>query len=305
LRLLRGDFEGGWQDYEQRWAQPNVILRSFHEPRWDGSPLEGKSIFVYAEQGLGDTIQFIRYLPLIKERGGTVLFGSPPGLERLFSGIPGVDRLIAGGAAVPPFDVQAPLLSLPGIFGTTLATIPAAVPYLRADPGLVDHWRGELAPLEGFKIGVAWQGSPKNTGDRYRSFPLTHFESLARVPGVQLVSLQKGPGAEQMSGIGERFPILDLSDRLDKAGAFLDTAAVMMNLDLVVTADTAVAHLAGALGVPVWTLLMLTPDWRWLLDRSDTPWYPTMHLFRQKRFGDWAEAFEHIAAELRLLIGDS
>jgi tetratricopeptide (TPR) repeat protein len=312
LRLLHGDFEGGWQDYEKRWALPGMAVRSFHRPRWDGSSFLGKTNLVYAEQGLGDTIQFLRYLPLVKERGGTVLFECQAPLVPLCTGIRGADQLIAAGAPLPHFDVQVALLSLPGIFRTNLATIPKSVPYLRADPGLVEYWRKELQPLGGFKIGIAWQGNPKNTDDRYRSVPLAHFETLARREGVRLVSLQQGPGAEQLKewarridnppsmnevpSLGNKMSILDLSDRL---GAFIDTAAVMMNLNLVVTVDNAVAHVAGALGVPTWTLLPYAPDWRWLLERSDSPWYPTMRLFRQSRFGDWSDVFERVHEELR------
>ena len=293
LRLLMGDFTGGWQDFEERWTQPNVAARPLPRPRWDGSSLEGKTILVYAEQGLGDTIHFARYLPMVKARGGTVLFECQPSLARLLAGVAGADRLIPGGAPLPPYDVQVPLLSLPALFGTTLATIPAAVPYLYADPGLLEYWRRELAPVKDFKIGIAWQGSIDHPGDRYRSIPLTRFEILAQVPGTRLVSVQKGPGTEQL--LTGAFPIFDPGDRLE---TFRDTAAVLMNLDLVITVDSAVAHLAGALGVPVWVLLPFTPDWRWLLERSDSPWYPTMRLFRQRRFGDWEDVFERVAANL-------
>jgi tetratricopeptide (TPR) repeat protein len=305
LRLLMGDFAGGWQDFEQRWAQPNIAQRSLPRPRWDGSSLEGKTILVHAEQGHGDTIQFVRFLPMVKERGGTVLFECQTSLARLLAGVAGTDHVIPAGTPLPPYDVQVPLLSLPAIFGTTLAAVPAAVPYLRTDPNLVELWRQELAPVQGFKLGIAWQGSIDHPGDRHRSIPLTRFETLARVPGTRLVSVQKGPGTEQLKEYTGRisqlpsltgaFPILDLGDRLE---TFLDTAAVLLNLDLVITVDSAVAHLAGALGVPVWVLLPFTSDWRWLRERSDSPWYPTMRLFRQRRFGDWEEVFAHVAANL-------
>jgi len=298
LRLLQGDFLKAWPDYESRWRVPDFGARHVDRPRWDGSPLNGKMILLYAEQGLGDTLQFIRYAPLVKERGGTVLFECQPALISLLEGVAGVDQLLAIGAALPPYDVQVPLLSLPGIFGTSAATIPATVPYVRAAPALVKTWRTELDALGGFKIGVAWQGNPNHQGDRHRSFPLAWFEVLARMEGVSLVSLQKGPGTEQLRALAGCFPILDLHDRLDTAGAFLDTAAIMVNLDLVITVDSAVAHLAGALGVPVWVVLPIDPDWRWLLERSDSPWYPSMRLFRQKRLGEWREVFEQIATEV-------
>jgi hypothetical protein len=190
-------------------------------------------------------------------------------------------------------------LSLPGILKTTLAAVPGHVPYLRAKPELVESWRAELAKVEGFKIGIAWQGNVSHHGDHLRSAPLAQFQPLARVPGVRLVSLQKGPGAEQLATWAGPAPILDFSDRLDLAGAFVDTAAIVMSLDLVVTVDTALVHLAGALGAPTWLLLSLVPDWRWLLKGADSPWYPTVRLFRQSHSGDWQALLQQVAAALR------
>jgi tetratricopeptide (TPR) repeat protein len=300
LLLMQGDFEAGWKDYELRWVQPKAKPRAFQEPRWDGSPLAGQTILLYAEQGLGDSIQFIRYALLVRQLGGRVVFECQPALFPLLQGIAGVDHLVAAGSPLPPFDVQAPLLSVPGLLGTTLSTIPADVPYLHAQAERVAFWRNELAPVEGFKVGIAWQGNSKHPGDRYRSFPLVHFEKLALVQGVRLISLQKGPAAAELPSAESAFTVLELGERLDADGAFLDTAAVMVNLDLVVTADTAVAHLAGALGVRVWTVLALVPDWRWLLERADSPWYPTMRLFRQRHFGAWDEVFTRVADDLYL-----
>jgi tetratricopeptide (TPR) repeat protein len=297
LRLLKGDFREAWPDFEYQWLIFGAVPRHVDRPRWDGSSLEGKTILLHPEQGLGDTLHFIRYAPMVKDRGGTVLFECQPPLLRLLEGVAGIDQLIARGAPLPHFDVQAPLMSLPGLFGTTLATIPAAIPYVNACPTLVLEWRKELPP--GFKIGIAWQGNPEHAGDRRRSVPLRYFESLARLQGVRLVSLQKGPGTDQLpQWIGnpsQVFSVLDLHNRLE---TFADTAAVMMNLDLIVTVDTAVAHLAGALGVPAWVLLPFAPDWRWLLERSDSPWYPTLRLFRQSRRGDWGEVFDRLVAQI-------
>jgi tetratricopeptide (TPR) repeat protein len=301
LRLQEGDFAGGWRDYEHRWALPNKAAPIFQEARWTGTSLKGQTILVYAEQGLGDTIQFARYLPMVKERGGTVLFQSQPALVRLCATVAGADQVIAVGAALPAFDVRVPLLSLPEIFGTTLTTVPAAVPYFRANPILVERWKQELEPLGGFKVGIVWRGNPKNGGDRYRSIPLKSFEALARIEQVRLVSLQVGPGADQLAAAP--FPVTDLGKRFDPS-SLDDLAAALMNLDLIVTMETAVAHLAGALGVPVWTLLALSPDWRWLLDRADSPWYPTMRLFRQIRFADWDSLFRRVAADLELNISE-
>jgi tetratricopeptide (TPR) repeat protein len=298
LRL--GRFAEGWPEYEWRWRQPNLTPRPTGRPAWDGSPLAGRTILVYAEQGLGDTLQFVRYAAVMKRQGGTVIVACQPALVRLLTGCPGVDRVVAKDSPLPPFDVQAPLLSLPGLLGTTLDTIPREVPYLAAAPDLVEHWRRELSSVGGFRVGIAWQGNPAYSADRLRSVPLTHFTRLARLDGVRLISLQKGPGTEQLAALPTDCPVLDLGARLDEtSGAFMDTAAAMANLDLVVTSDTAVPHLAGALAVPTWVALPLVPDWRWLLGREDSPWYPTMRLFRQREAGDWDEVFGRIAEELR------
>ena len=217
-------------------------------------------------------------------------------LGRLLASHPDLDELFILGSAeeLPRCDFYLPLLSAPGAFRTDASTIPCEVPYLSADPELTDRWRRELAGIDGFKIGIAWQGSRDYPSDRWRSIPLAHFAPLASLPGVRLVSLQKGFGSEQVATVD--FPVLDLSGRLDEvAGPFMDTAAVIRNLDLVVTADTAIAHLAGALGAPVWVALQFSPDWRWLLGRDDSPWYPTMRLFRQTTFGEWPDVFERIA----------
>jgi tetratricopeptide (TPR) repeat protein len=295
-----GKFEEGWREYEWRWKTREVGGLPHAAPLWDGTPLNGRTILLCSEQGLGDTIQFARYAPLVKQRGGRVVLACPKALAPLLTTLPGVDQVVAG--ELPPFDCYAPLLNLPGLLGTTLDTIPADVPYLAAQPSLVQFWRRELAPVRGFKVGIAWQGSPRFKADRFRSVPLARFEALARVPGVELISLQKGPGVEQLPQVAGRFRILDLGDRLDeRTGPFLDTAAVMKNLDLVVSSDTAVPHLAGALGVPVWVALPKAPDWRWLRDREDSPWYPTMRLFRQERWGDWESAFARMAGELERL----
>jgi Flp pilus assembly protein TadD len=299
-RLQQGDFAYGWPEYEWRWQVPGVTRRIFREPAWDGSPLNGKVILLYAEQALGDTIQFIRYAPLVKERGGTVIVECQPALTRLLAGCPGIDHLVPRGSPLPPFDVQAALLSLPGLLGTTLETLPANVPYVFADAGLVASWRQELGGAPGFKVGIAWQGSLTFAGDSMRSAPLRCFSPLARVEGVRLFGLQKGQARDQLRAVARQFTVTDLGSTLDEAGgAFLDTAAVMMNLDLVITTDTAVAHLAGALGVPVWVALSIGPDWRWLVDREDCPWYPTMRLFRQPQLHAWDDVFERMAAELR------
>jgi tetratricopeptide (TPR) repeat protein len=291
VRLLRGDFHQGWPEYQWRWQTKTFGRLPFRQPWWDGRPLEGRTIFLHAEQGLGDTIQFIRYAPLVKEYGARVVVQCQKPLLRLLAGFRGIDALIGQGDVLPAFDVHAPLLSLPGILKTSLDNVPATVPYLFAPPPLVQRWREELGKLDGLKIGIGWQGRPTHFGDCFRSIPLAFFGPLAQIPGVRLISLQKGVGVEQLQEVRDRFPITEVGSRLED---FLDTAAVMRSLDLVIACDTALVHLAGALGVPVWVALPLSPDWRWLLDRHDSPWYPTMRLFRQKKLGDWASVFEEI-----------
>jgi Family of unknown function (DUF6165) len=194
-------------------------------------------------------------------------------------------------------------MNVPGLTATSVEAIPADVPYVFADPELLERWKRELAGIHGFKVGINWQGNPKYAGDRHRSIPLVNFEPLARVPGVKLLSLQKNAGLEQLDALGGKFPVIDLGRKLDEtAGPFLETAAVMRNLDLFITSDTAVAHLAGALGVPVWMPLSTTPDWRWMTDREDNPWYPTMRIFRQDAHMVWGPVFERMAAELRAIV---
>jgi tetratricopeptide (TPR) repeat protein len=298
ILLGLGRWEQAWAEYEWRWRCADFGSMPYEQPQWDGSSLEGRTILLHAEQGLGDTLLAVRFAPLVKQRGGTVLLVCPGSLLPLLSGVRGVDRLLERGTALPPFDCHAPLLSLPGIFHTTPETVPADVPYLFADPDLVERWRRELPAGRDFRVGIAWQGNPRFKADRQRSIPLAQFEPLARVEGVRLYSLQKGPGSEQVREVS--FPLVDLGPRLDETGgAFRDTAAVMKNLDLVITADTAAVHLAGALGVPVWLALSFAPLWAWLRDRQDSPWYPTLRLFRQKSWGNWTEVFERLAAALR------
>jgi hypothetical protein len=305
-RLQAGDFAGGWEDYEWRWQCPELSARRLTQPLWDGSPLEGKAILLHAEQGLGDTLQFIRYAPRVKNRGGRVIVACQRSLIPLLRGCQGIDEIVGLGDPPSAFEVHAPLMSLPRIFNTTLDNVPADVPYIEPDARLVDYWRGELKSIGGFKVGVAWQGSPEFRFDRLRSVPLVNFAPVADLPGVTLISLQKGYGSDQISAIADRPNVLDWSSRLDEtSGPFLDTAAVMRSLDLMITSDTATAHLAGAIGVPVWVAIPFSPDWRWLRDRDDNPWYPTMRLFRQQRRGDWEHVFRRMATALAQQIGVS
>jgi Tfp pilus assembly protein PilF len=295
LRLQMGDFEQGWSEYEWRFQCTEYAIPRFRQPLWDGSRLDDQTILLYADHGLGDTLQFIRYARVVQERGGRVLVACRQPLARILASCPGVARVIPEGAILPEFQVYAPMMSLPRMLGTTLANVPARVPYLAADPALVTRWHAELRQSGGFKVGIAWQGNAQYCKDRHRSFRLDQFEPLSRLDGVRLVSLQKGLGTEQIGEVADRFSVIDLGSRFDD---FMDCAAVLSNLDLVITPDTSVAHLAGALGVPVWVALPFAPDWRWLLDREDSPWYPTMRLFRQRDWGDWNEVFQRMSRDL-------
>ncbi len=292
LMLQLGNFEPGWSEYEWRLKCKEYAIPSFPQPMWDGSPLNGRTILIYGDHGLGDTLQFIRYAPLVRERGGIVIVAVRKPLARVLSSCPGVERVIPEGAPLPEFSVYIPAMSLPRVFGTTLATVPAQIPYLAADAALIDRWRDVIGREEVFRVGIAWQGNPSYARDRQRSFPLMEFEPIARSGGVRLYSLQKDFGTEQITAVASRFAVADLGSRLTD---LMDTAAVMKNLDLVISADTSIVHLAGALGVPVWVALPFESDWRWLLERDDSPWYPTMRLFRQARPGEWGEVFTRIS----------
>jgi tetratricopeptide (TPR) repeat protein len=303
LLLVHGQFAEGWAEYAWRWKIPNAIRqRDSAGTLWDGSPLPHGTLLLFGEQGLGDTLQFIRYVSLVRQRVGRVIVECHPNLRSLFGRLPGIDQVVVRGEPRPICNAQVPLLSLPGICGTLLETIPAEVPYLRSDPDRVARWRDELGKTAGFRVGVVWQGNPQHRFDRYRSFSALELAPLADVPGVQLYSLQKGEGSEQLPALAGRCPIVDLADRIQD---FDDAAAVMKNLDLVVSCDSAPVHLAGALGVRVWVPLPHTPDWRWLLEREDSPWYPTMRLFRQPPDGNWAPVFQRLAGELASLAAGS
>jgi tetratricopeptide (TPR) repeat protein len=297
LLLLRGDYERGWREYEWRWKVRSMFMpRNFAQPRWRGEELSGKKILIHTEQGLGDAIQFVRYAPLIAQRGGRVIFECQFEVQRLLRQCPGVEQVVVAGQPLPAFDVQCPLLSLPGVFGTTERSVPADVPYVFADAAVAARWQQKLAGAgTGRKVGLVW-GSGRIFPHYYlKSMALAELGPLARVAGVQFVSLQKGPAAVEASGLPAGMRLLDWTNQLSD---FADTSALVAGLDLVISVDTAVAHLAGAMKKPVWTLIPFDPDWRWGLGQQDSPWYPTMRLFRQKRAGDWAEVVEHVAESL-------
>jgi len=296
--MLTGNLEEGWPEYEWRLHTKDRISRTFQQPGWDGTPLNGRSILVHAEQGMGDTIQFVRYLPMIQAKGGHVILECQNSLFRLLKNNAGVYDVIEktpDSKSHNHIDVHIPLLSLPGIFGTKLDTIPSVVPYITADPGLVKQWSTRLSHNDDFKIGIVWAGSPHHKNDRNRSCKLEDFAQLAEIPGLSFYSVQKGPASAEVNDPPKGMNIINLADELND---FTDTAAIIASLDLVISIDTSVAHLAGAIGKPVWNLLPFAPDWRWFLNRDDSPWYPGMRLFRQTKPNDWRSVFQQAKKEL-------
>jgi Flp pilus assembly protein TadD len=297
LLLVRGDFEEGWKEFEWRMRVPQVRqARDFPQPRWTGQDPAGKTILIFTEGGFGDSLQFIRYAPLVAERGARVLLECQAELASLLKRVRGISAVFVRGQPLPTFDWQTALQSLPLVFGTTVETIPADVPSLSAPPDRVAPWTKRLAGDRSVKVGLAWAGGAPR--DR-RCCPLATFGPLAAIEGVTFYGLQKGPAANQPVPPGLR--LIQLGDEL---GDFADTAAVVSNLDLVISVDTSVAHLAGAMGKPVWTLISSVYDFPWLRDRLDSPWYPTMRLFRQERYGDWDSVITPVVEALSHRIKD-
>jgi tetratricopeptide (TPR) repeat protein len=298
VRLLQGRLDReAWLKYEYRW----VVLREspargFKQPLWRGEPLAGRTILLHTEQGLGDTLQMVRYAPLLAAQGATVLLEVQPALRPVLEGLPGVTRLVSAGETLPPFDLQCPLLSLPFACDTRLDTIPAPVPYVRAPAERIDHWSPRLRNRGGYRVGVVWRGNPKHHNDANRSVPFAIFQRLFDRAPCEFISLQYGPNDTEAAVLAAH-PATSLPD--GPVTDFADTAAIVAQLDLVVTVDTSVAHLAGAMGKPVWVLLPFAPDWRWMLHRPDSPWYPTMRLFRQPAVNDWSPVLDAVGAELQ------
>jgi len=294
-RLVQGDLRGGWDGFEHRWHR-------FATPPWQGEPLDGATILLHMEQGFGDAMQFVRYAPLVARAGGRVIVETHHLLFRLFGRLDPSIQILVRGPQPPPHDRHCPLMSLPRAFGSDLANLPAAVPYLTPEPGDANRWRDRLAAgssagPEGLRVGLVWAGNPRHRNDRNRSLPIAALRPLLAVPGVRLVSLQTGDARDDLAKLPGETP----EDLIEGVRDFADTAAILANLDLLITVDTAIVHLAGAMGVPSWLLLPYAPDWRWLLDRADSPWYPSLRLFRQPRPGDWATALGTVAAVLKAL----
>jgi Flp pilus assembly protein TadD len=294
--LAQANWRDGWRLYEWRRSLPDFTIRRIDAPAWDGSPLAGRTLLVHAEQGLGDTLQFMRYLPLLADQGGDVAFLCQPALAALLAGARGLPRIVT--EAPRRIDVAAPLLSLPHLLDRPEPFAQAS--YLAADARRIVSWRERL-PKSCKTIGIAWQGRAEYRDDKRRSIPVAAFAPLASLPAVRLVGLQKGAGAEQIAAVPWRDKVIDFGGELDRDGAFVDSAAIIESLDLVVTSDTSIAHLAGALGRTVWVALCRRPDWRWGAAGDRSPWYASMRLFRQDAPGDWAGVFDRIAASFETL----
>ncbi len=292
--LARGDFAAGWQEYEWRWhLHATARPRSFPTPQWRGEPAANRRLLLHSEQGLGDTLQFCRYAPLAATRGFRVSLHVQHSLVRLLRSLPGVEQVAGTNDPAPEHDLHCPLLSLPLAFGTTPATIPASPAYLRADPAQQVAWQARLAGVDGLRVGLAWAGNPRLTADRRRSIPPEQLAPLAGVPGLRLFSVQKAGPAPPAS--------LPLTDCMAEMTDFADTAALVANLDLVVSVDTAVAHLAAALGRPAWLLDRFDSCWRWPAGQQGSAWYPTLKIHRQPRPGEWGAVVARVAQDLRAI----
>ena len=300
--LMAGDFARGWDAYEWRWQNPPGRARDLGT-LWQGEDIAGRTVLLHAEQGLGDTLQFVRYVPLVAARGARVVLEVQPPLVRLVQAMPGAHRVIARGEALPPYDRHCPLLSLPRAFATRLETIPCHLPYLHADADAIAAWGAKLPDDQGVRVGIAWAGGPHlndaaaHLFDLRRSISLAEFAPLGDIAGVHLVSLQKDrPDGPSWTPSG-----MNLIDLMPDVADFADTAALASNLDLVISVDTSVAHLAAGLGLPVWPLARYNGCWRWMQDRLDSPWYPGMRIFRQEHPMDWSDVIQNICADLRTI----
>jgi tetratricopeptide (TPR) repeat protein len=294
--ILKGEYEEGWEEYEWRWRCSKFPSprRNFPQPLWNGEDPAGKRILVYGEQGLGDAIQFVRYVPIMAKRGATVIVECQAPLVPLFKTVEGISELIAQGNPLPAVDYQIPMLSLPRAFKTRVDTVPAEIPYVHAEPVRVEQWRQKLGERDGsLRVALVWAGTPTHLNDRHRSIPLTKLAPLARVSNVKWFTLQFGPRAQETRSAG-----MDLIDMTGEIRDFADSAALLSALDLLISVDTSPAHLAGALGRDAWMLSPFNGDWRWGMASETTAWYPTLRIFRQERFGVWENVIERVATEL-------
>ncbi len=295
--LMSGDFNQGWQEYEWRWKLKDVYKLKLSQPIWDGSDIAESTILLHTEQGFGDNIQFMRYVPLVAERSARVIIGCQKELLSLFRHVNGVYQVVMFGELSPQFDVYCPLARLPLIFNASIETIPAKIPYIKVDTSLFEKWKHKVKhDYSRLKVGLVWSagGLP-----RKKSFMLETFSPLGQHGDITFYSLQKGGAAKQANDPPNRMKLLNYMEEIED---FTETAALIESLDLIISVDTAVAHLAGALGKPIWTLLPFAPDWRWMLKRQDSPWYPTMKLFRQPSPGDWESVIATVRNELYKLL---
>lgn len=299
--LLMGEFERGWREYRYRYSLPHTanIERKVQRPRWSGQPMPGKTLFVYDEQGYGDTFQFLRMVPWAQAKSGArVVLEVTPEAFTLARRMQGFDELVVRGSLPSPFDAHCELMSLPMAMGLTLSDLPGAMPYLRPDMQRVERWRERLATLPRPWVALAWAGRPTHTNDANRSLSLAQLAPLAHC-GATFLSIQKGPAQGQAAHPPNGMPLVSLSGEIHD---FEDTAAIVSLADLLISVDSSPVHLAGALGRPVWAMLPFVPDWRWLLEREDSPWYPHAKLFRQPARGDWDSVTAAIARELSAFV---
>lgn len=299
LQLRTGDYRAGFANFEARLGMKALKIdeRTYSQPRWDGSPLQGRSILILGEQGMGDVIQFSRYIPLVAKRGGKVIFEVDPPLVPLFEGFPGVTQIVPKSLHPPLTDVYIQLMSLPHFFGTTIDSVPSQCTYIIPNQAKVEEWKQILSPWTGYRIGIVWRGNPRNPIDKLRSCSLPLFSPLADISGARFFSLQLGAGSEEIASFGAGNELIDETSRLKDLS---DTAAFIANLDLVIGVDTAVTHLAAAMGKQVWVILPHVYDWRWLVGRNDSPWYPGVRVFWQEHHNDWTGAISRVRSALEL-----
>jgi len=307
ISLLKGDFETGWHEYRWRWRCTEAAKYAYQQPKWNGEDLSGKTIVLYSEQGLGDTLHFIRFVKVLHEMGARTIVHAQPALMAILglssnASLLGIDRYIPNSIPVElAFDYHCSLIDVADILKVDLSNIPLSSGYLQASPHLIQYWSSWLnkIPKENLRVGLVWQGNKDHQADIFRSFSLAEYMPLSELDNIQFISLQHGSGAEQTNLWRGRRLLLTLPEGTDQSGgAFMDTAAILSQLDLVITSDTSIAHLAGAMGRPAWVLLNKMPDWRWLLERDDSPWYDSLRLFRQTKQSDWSLVVDQIKVAL-------
>jgi tetratricopeptide (TPR) repeat protein len=305
IHLLQGNFQEGWKEYDYRWKCKEAISHPYLQPKWNGQELKGKTILLYSEQGLGDTIHFVRFAKLLQDRGARTILAMQPALLALLQHCPGIHRLIPNTLGIDEgIDYHCSLLDVARVLQIDDKNIPNECPYIQIPKPLIDYWGNVLSkalPSAKLRVGIVWQGNPDHQADMFRSIPLSAMKPLADIEGIQLISLQRGHGTEQLKSWTGSKLIYCMPEEIDQSsGAFMDTSAILHHLDWIVTSDTSMAHLSGALARPTCLMLGYTPDWRWLQERIDSPWYPSLRLFRQAKIGDWSDVVQSVAKHLEL-----